>query len=65
MVLRRTFKNYLIWGSLGALFMTASLLLGQFGPDLPASDFVQGMLLGMSLVFNITFLILWGKHRTA
>lgn len=64
MILRKTVKNHRTWGGVGGLCLAVSILLGRFGPEMPASDFIQGMLIGMSLVFNITFLILWRKHRT-
>jgi hypothetical protein len=63
MLLRNHVKSNLVWGWAGSVCLTTSLVLWQFGPQYPALDFLQGMLLGLSFVFNITFLILWGKAR--
>ena len=63
MLLRNRVKNHFFWSGAGSLCLTSSLILWQFGPTFPASDFLWGMLLGLSVVFNLTFLILWGKAR--
>ncbi len=63
MLFRNHVKNNLIWGWVGSVCLTTSLVLWQFGPQSSALDFIQGMLLGLSMVFNITFLILWGRSR--
>ncbi|MCP4686157.1 MAG: hypothetical protein GY867_12030 [bacterium] len=63
MLLRNLIKNNLVWSLAGSVCLTTSLLLWRFGPQYPTMNFLQGMLLGLSLVFNITFLILWGKAR--
>jgi len=65
MLLHNRVKNYSTWGGIGGLCLAVSLLLGRFAPELPVSDFLQGMFLGLSLVFNIAFLIQWRRHRTA
>ncbi len=63
MLLRNRVKNNLLWGTAGSICLTSSLVLWQFGPESPVLDFSQGMLLGLSMVFNITFLIQWGRER--
>ena len=63
MLLRKRTTNPQIWGGAGSFCLVTSLLLYRFAPEFYASDFLQGMFLGMSLVFNITFLILWRRQR--
>ena len=65
MFLRNYIKNYTTYAGLGGLCLSVSLILNRFLPDIPASDFLQGVFLGMSLVFNIYFLIQWRRERTA
>jgi len=65
MLLRYYTKNYTTYGALGALCLAGSLVLNRFLPNVSASDFLQGLLLGASLAFNIQFLVEWRRHRTA
>lgn len=65
MILRNRVKNYQLWGGMGGLCLAVSLLLSRFAPELASVDFLEGMLIGLSLVFNLTFLIRWRKERSA
>jgi hypothetical protein len=65
MLLRNRVKNNATWGGLGGLCLAVSLIMNRFLAEIPASDFLQGMFIGLSLVFNIYFLINWRRERTA
>jgi hypothetical protein len=57
------FKN--IYLTLGVLTLAASLILKRFVGDYGINAFLVGMLTGMSIVFNITFLVYWRKMKQA
>lgn len=65
MLLQSYIKNYSTYAGIGGLCLAGSLILNRFLPHMPASDILQGLLLGLSLAFNIQFLIQWRRHRTA
>lgn len=48
---------------LGALALAAGLLWYRFGPDLPFGDFLSGLLIGLSITFNLTGLWFFGRSR--
>ena len=50
------------FGSIGGLALAIGLILGRFS-DHVVSDFMQGLLLGLSLVANVMSLILFGRFK--
>ena len=48
-------KNVVL--SLGMFSLTFAILLGRYVDSTPLVSFIEGMLYGLSLVFNIFFLI--------
>ncbi len=59
----RRIKNPTTFGTMGALSLAAGLLIQRFGSEIAMADFLVGMLIGMSLVFNITFLVKWRTEK--
>lgn len=51
-------RNTGILLSLGMIFLAAAILLKRFGGQSGVLAFIEGLLIGLSLVFNITYLIL-------
>ncbi len=51
--------------SVGTLCLAGSILLKRFAGQSRALAFVEGLLLGLSLVFNITYLILIRRGRNS
>ncbi len=50
-------KNKSIFLGIGQLAMCVGIILSRFFKDSEIASFVSGLLLGLSLVFNIAFLI--------
>jgi hypothetical protein len=51
--------------SVGTLCLAASILLKRFGGQSGILAFIEGLLIGISLVFNITYLILIRRERNS
>jgi len=49
--------------SFGMIFLAAAILLKRFGGQSGILAFIEGLLIGLSLVFNITCLILIRRER--
>lgn len=49
--------------SVGTLCLAASILLKRFGGQSGILAFIEGLLIGIALVFNITYLILIRRER--
>jgi hypothetical protein len=49
--------------SLGMFCLTGAILLKRFGGQSGTLAFIEGMLIGISLVFNIAYLILTRRDR--
>jgi hypothetical protein len=49
--------------SVGMICLAGAILLKRFGGGSRALAFVEGMLIGVSLVFNVTYLILVRRRR--
>ena len=64
MLLKKYFPSEYLGGA-GALCLTLSILLERFVDSSPAVSFTSGMFIGLSLVFNIAFLISWRRNRGA
>jgi hypothetical protein len=43
--------------------LVVAVLLGRYGNTLPGTDFIQGLLLGLSITLNLTGLWLWRSQR--
>ena len=65
MLLRRHVKNNHVFGWAGSVCLVVSLLLSRFAPQFAVSDFLQGLFLGLSLVFNLTLLLRWRREHRA
>lgn len=51
-------RNTEILLSLGMIFLASAILLKRFAGQSGVLAFVEGVLIGLSMVFNITYLIL-------
>jgi hypothetical protein len=49
--------------SLGMIFLAVAILLKRFGGQSGVLAFIEGLLIGLSLVLNITYLILIRRER--
>ena len=56
---RRTF--FTILGGVAQIALVVSLILGQL--EIPGTDFLQGMLIGFSMVGNLAFLVTVSRER--
>jgi hypothetical protein len=50
-------KNQQVFLPIGSFCLVGAIVLRRFGPDLPHLAFVEGVLIGASLVFNIAYLV--------
>jgi hypothetical protein len=50
--------------SVGMLCLVVAILLKRFGESIPAAAFVEGVLLGVSVVLNVTYLVRRSKGGT-
>ena len=48
---------------IGTTSLAISLIMGRFLPDLPLISFFEGMLVGISLTMNLSFLIKFRLER--
>lgn len=48
---------------IGMISMSVGLVATQFGPKAPFWDFMEGMLMGISIVMNLAGLVAFGKAR--
>ena len=64
MLIKKHFPS-VYFGGAGALCLTIALLMKFALSSTPVVEFTSGMFIGLSLVFNITFLISWGRNRGA
>jgi hypothetical protein len=56
-------KNDAVLLPLGSFFLVAAILIGRFVSGVPHMAFVEGLLIGASMVFNLAYLIrLRGKR---
>lgn len=51
-------KNREILLSIGMLCLAAAIALKRFGGNIPHLAFIEGLLLGISMVFSIAYLIM-------
>lgn len=49
--------------SVGMLCLVAAILLKRFGEGIPSIAFMEGLLLGVSVVLNVTYLVVRSKGR--
>ena len=49
--------------SFGMIFLAVAILLKRFAGQSGILAFIEGLLIGLSLVFNITYLILIRRER--
>lgn len=57
-------KNKSFWMlPIGTLFLAIALMMGRFLPGSNFSDFMQGFLVALSLVFNLKFAYRHYKQR--
>lgn len=50
---------------IGASSLTISLIMGMFLPEIPLISFFEGMLTGISLAMNISFLIRYRLEKNS
>ncbi|MBY9014419.1 MAG: hypothetical protein KGD68_01875 [Candidatus Lokiarchaeota archaeon] len=48
---------------IGMFSLLIAILLGRFGGQYVLTDFLEGLLTGISLVMNLCFLVRYGKER--
>jgi hypothetical protein len=57
-------KNEEVLLSIGMFCLAAAIILKRFGDGVPGSAFVEGMLIGMSVVLNVTYLVRRRSRRS-
>jgi hypothetical protein len=50
--------------SVGMICLAAAILLKRFGGQSRALAFIEGMLVGMSLVFNLAYLVILRRRKS-
>jgi len=57
-------KNKNIFLAVGQISMAISILLNHFAKDSGLISFIIGLLTGLSIVFNIAYLVLFRKDKS-
>jgi hypothetical protein len=55
--------NYQTLIAIGQLSLAAGIILARFAPQLPWLNFIEGMLIGVSIVTNLAGLVLFGRQQ--
>ena len=64
MIRQYLFKNYQRLLMTGMICLSAGILIDRFAGDTGILNFLEGVFIGMSVVFNLTGLYMFGGNRT-